>query len=50
MTKYVEIGYPIYEEMRVYPGLPEVAIEPRERLDKGSDWNGLEAPGKLGLR
>jgi kynurenine formamidase len=40
MGKYVEIAYPIYEGMPVYPGLPEVKLEPRERLDKGDDWNG----------
>lgn len=40
MTRYVELGYPIYEGMPVYPGLPEVKLEARERLDKGDDWNG----------
>ena len=40
MPKYVEIGYPIYERMPVYPGLPEVRLEPRERKEKGDDWNG----------
>lgn len=40
MSKYVEIGYPISEDMPVYPGLPEVNLEPRERLAKGDAWNG----------
>jgi len=40
MSKYVEIGYPIYEEMPVYPGLPKVKLEGRERLEKGDPWNG----------
>lgn len=40
MTKYVEIGYPIYEGMPVHPALPDVKIEPRERKEKGDDWNG----------
>lgn len=40
MTKYVELGYPIYEGMPVHPVLPQVKIEPRERLEKGDPWNG----------
>ncbi len=40
MPRYVEISYPIYEGMPVYPGLPEVVLEPRERLAKGDPWNG----------
>ncbi len=40
MSTYVEIGYPIYEGMPVHPTLPEVRLEPRERKDKGDDWNG----------
>src|SRR5699024_7517992 len=40
MSTYVEIGYPIYEGMPVHPALPEVRLEPRERKDKGDDWNG----------
>lgn len=40
MSRYVEIGYPIHEEMPVHPALPKVGLEPRERLDKGDDWNG----------
>ncbi len=40
MSKYVEIGYPIYEGMPVYPGLPEVELVPRERIEKGDYWNG----------
>lgn len=38
--KRVEIGYPIYEGMPVYPGLPEVKVELRESLERGDDWNG----------
>lgn len=40
MSKYVELGYPIYEGMPVYPGLPEVELVPRERIEKGDPWNG----------
>lgn len=40
MSKYVELGYPIYEGMPVYPGLPEVQLLPRERLERGDPWNG----------
>jgi Predicted metal-dependent hydrolase len=40
MSRYVEIGYPIYEGMPVYPGLPEVKLSLRERQDKGDYWNG----------
>lgn len=40
MAKYVELGYPIYEGMPVYPGLPEVKLEGRERKEKGDHWNG----------
>lgn len=37
---YVELGYPIYENMPVYPGLPEVKVTLRENLEVGDDWNG----------
>ena len=40
MTRRVEIGYPIYEGMPVYPGLPEVKVRLRESLAAGDDWNG----------
>lgn len=40
MRKYVEIGYPVYQEMPVYPGLPKVEILLREDMDKGAPWNG----------
>lgn len=40
MSKYVELAWPIYEGMPVYPGLPEVKLEGRERLEKGDPWNG----------
>ena len=39
-TRYVELGYPIYEGMPVYPGLPEVSVQLRESLEKGDAWNG----------
>lgn len=39
-TKYVELGYPVYEGMPVYPGLPEVKVALRENLEAGDDWNG----------
>lgn len=38
--KFVEIAYPIYSGMPVFPGLPEVNLDPRERIEKGDDWNG----------
>lgn len=40
MSKYVEVGYPIYEGMPVYPGLPEVKVTSRESIAKGDYWNG----------
>jgi kynurenine formamidase len=40
LSKYVEIGYPIYPGMPVYPGLPEVTLTPREQIAKGDNWNG----------
>lgn len=40
MSKYVEIGYPVYPGMPVYPGLPETQLTLREDLDGGADWNG----------
>lgn len=30
--KYVDLGYPIYEGMPVFPGLPEVKVELRENF------------------
>ena len=39
-TRYVELAYPIYEGMPVYPGLPEVEVQLRESLEKGDHWNG----------
>lgn len=38
--KYVELAYPIYEKMPVYPGLPEVNLRRRDNMDKGDEWNG----------
>ncbi len=40
MSKYVEIGYPIYDGMGVYPGLPIPSVKLREDLEKGDPWNG----------
>ena len=40
MSKYVEIGYPIYDGMGVYPGLPIPTVKIREDLEKGDFWNG----------
>ena len=40
MSKYVELGYPVYPGMPVYPGLPEVELFLREDLEKGDYWNG----------
>ena len=40
MSKYVEIGYPIYDGMGVYPGLPIPTVKIREDLTKGDPWNG----------
>ncbi|MNJ41528.1 Kynurenine formamidase [compost metagenome] len=40
MKQYVEIGYPIYDRMPVYPGLPEVTTTLRDDLNNGADWNG----------
>lgn len=40
MGKYVEIGYPIYDGMGVYPGLPIPTVKIREDLTAGDPWNG----------
>lgn len=40
MSKYVELGYPIYDGMGVYPGLPVPTVKIREDLTKGDAWNG----------
>lgn len=40
MSKYVELGYPISEEMPVHPLVPNVKLDPKERLKKGDPWNG----------
>lgn len=39
-NKYIELAYPIYEGMPIYPGLPEVKIGLQESLEQGDDWNG----------
>lgn len=38
--KIVKLGYPIYEGMPVYPGLPEVKVTLKEDKKKGDPWNG----------
>ncbi|WP_052255291.1 cyclase family protein [Salinicoccus sp. YB14-2] len=38
--KYVDLGYPIYEGMPVFPGLPEVKVELKEDKEAGDHWNG----------
>ncbi|HBR08116.1 MAG TPA: hypothetical protein DD735_04370 [Clostridiales bacterium] len=40
MSNYVELGYPIYDGMGVYPGLPIPTVKIREDLTKGDPWNG----------
>ena len=40
MGRYVETGYPIYNGMGVYPGLPVPKVNIRESLDNGDGWNG----------
>ncbi|MDO4459295.1 MAG: cyclase family protein [Clostridia bacterium] len=40
MSTYVETGYPIYDGMGVYPGLPVPTITNREKIDEGDSWNG----------
>ena len=39
-TMIVELGYPIFAGMPVYPGLPQVEVTPRERIQNGDPWNG----------
>jgi arylformamidase len=39
MSKYIEVGYPIYDGMPVYPGLPEVRLIQREQMKNGDPWN-----------
>lgn len=40
MSRYVETGYPIYDNMKVYPGLPVPEVILRESLEEGDGWNG----------
>lgn len=40
MSEYVEVGYPVYSGMPLYPGLPEVTLTPREQIANGDHWNG----------
>ena len=41
MSRYVEIGYPIYDGMGVYPGLPIPTVKIREDLEGGDWWTAL---------
>ena len=36
MSKYVELGYPVYPGMPVYPGLPEVELARLVRVDRAA--------------
>lgn len=38
--KYVELSYPIFKKMPVYPGLPEVDLRLRDSMENGDEWNG----------
>lgn len=38
--KYVDLGYPIYQGMPVFPGLPETNVDLQASLEEGDDWNG----------
>lgn len=38
--KYVELSYPIFKKMPVYPGLPEVDLWLRDNMKNGDEWNG----------
>ena len=29
MTEYIDLAYPVYDKMPVYPGLPDVEVRPR---------------------
>ena len=37
--EYVELGYPLYKGMDVFPGLPEVDLTLRDRIET-TGWNG----------
>lgn len=39
-TKYVELGYQIYEGMELYPGLPETKVAASNSIEHGDGWNG----------
>lgn len=38
-TRYVELGYPLYAGMDVYPGLPQVELKVVDDIEK-TGWNG----------
>jgi len=40
MSEYVDLAYPLHENMPLYPGLPETKVIPRENIEKGDEWNG----------
>ena len=37
---FVEVSYPIYDHMPLYPGLPDTELRDRERIANGDAWNG----------
>ena len=37
---FIEVSYPISHHMPVYPGLPDVELNDRERIANGDAWNG----------
>ncbi|TWH51977.1 cyclase family protein [Sporomusa sp. KB1] len=40
MSKYVELGYPIFEGMPVHPVVPQPQLTPKEQIERGDYWNG----------
>ena len=43
MSEYIDLAYPVHEEMPIYPGLPKTQVKPREDIEKGDKrviWNG----------
>ena len=40
MSEYIDLAYPVHEEMPIYPGLPKTQVKPREDIEKGDEWNG----------
>ena len=39
MSEYIDLAYPVHEEMPIYPGLPKTQVKPREDIEKGDEWN-----------